>query len=575
MAKYLSRRVVNTPLSRLTSDRYQFLGLNQAEPNLGNPPGTFEPPIGSQYVLIGVPGQSERYWAPLPPSILSSGITVRDEGVIVGVANSISQLNFVGPGVVATGYVDAGIGIATITINAANYVQEPVDSTPRYIGFTTQKAGGIATTYDIAPNTLVFIPSTQNLGIGSTQPNYGIDIGVTTTRIAGDIANKSGDVGTYNKVLTSLGPGLGFTWAYASGAIGPQGYQGPQGLIGPQGPQGSTGAQGSAGPQGAQGDQGLIGPQGAQGSQGPQGVRGPQGAQGVSGSVGTPGPQGPQGAQGNIGPQGPQGAQGLRGPQGAQGAQGVTGSTGAQGIVGPQGAQGDTGIAGPQGPRGPQGTVGNYGPQGNIGPQGAQGPQGTGPQGAQGSPGAPGSTGAQGSPGTNGAQGSAGSEGAHGSSGTNGAQGAQGAIGPSTVLNCTDTTTNATYYPVFVDGGGSNTTPRIRSTATAFSFNASTGNLTVGGTVTANSDEKIKTNIQTIINALSTVKALRGVTYDRIDTGVHSIGLIAQELEQVVPELVIDNKDTGLKSVAYQNLVAILIEAIKELSEKVERLENK
>jgi hypothetical protein len=74
---------------------------------------------------------------------------------------------------------------------------------------------------------------------------------------------------------------------------------------------------------------------------------------------------------------------------------------------------------------------------------------------------------------------------------------------------------------------------------------------------------------------LSTVKALRGVSYDRIDTGDHSIGLIAQELEQVVPDLVIDNKDTGLKSVAYQNLVAILIEAIKELAEKVEKLENK
>jgi hypothetical protein len=140
--------------------------------------------------------------------------------------------------------------------------------------------------------------------------------------------------------------------------------------------------------------------------------------------------------------------------------------------------------------------------------------------------------------------------------------------GPSTTINATDTTTNATYYPVFVAAAGSNQTASVRTTATAFTFNAGTGDLTVGGTITANSDERLKTNIHTIENALQKVLSLRGVEYDRIDTKVHTIGLIAQELEKVYPDLVIESN--GYKSVAYGNLVGLLIEAVKELNQKIE-----
>jgi hypothetical protein len=94
-------------------------------------------------------------------------------------------------------------------------------------------------------------------------------------------------------------------------------------------------------------------------------------------------------------------------------------------------------------------------------------------------------------------------------------------------------------------------------------------NLTCGGTVTANSDEKLKTNITTIGNALEKVLNLRGVEFDYKIDGVHSIGFIAQEVEKVIPELVFG---TDPKSVAYANFVAILVEAIKELNQKVDRL---
>jgi hypothetical protein len=120
MAKYLSRRIVTTPLSRLTPDRYNFLGLSQAEPNLGDPLNGFSIPVGAQYFLVGIPGDNLRYWTPVPPGVLELGISVFDEGNLVGVAGSITKLNFIGPGVSVGATVIPGLGIATITISPAS-----------------------------------------------------------------------------------------------------------------------------------------------------------------------------------------------------------------------------------------------------------------------------------------------------------------------------------------------------------------------------------------------------------------------------------------------------------------------
>ena len=98
-------------------------------------------------------------------------------------------------------------------------------------------------------------------------------------------------------------------------------------------------------------------------------------------------------------------------------------------------------------------------------------------------------------------------------------------------------------------------------------------NLVCGGTVTANSDESLKTNIKIIENALDKVVGLRGVEFDYKETGEHSIGLIAQEVEQVLPDLVFESED-GIKSVAYQNVVAVLIEAVKEQQVQIDALKS-
>jgi hypothetical protein len=101
------------------------------------------------------------------------------------------------------------------------------------------------------------------------------------------------------------------------------------------------------------------------------------------------------------------------------------------------------------------------------------------------------------------------------------------------------------------------------------------GNVWARNDITAFSDIRVKENIRPIENALQKVVNSRGVMYDRIDTGEkNGIGFIAQELETQIPDLV-KTDDKGFKSVKYQNMVAILTEAIKEQQKQIEELQNK
>jgi phage-related tail fiber protein len=96
-----------------------------------------------------------------------------------------------------------------------------------------------------------------------------------------------------------------------------------------------------------------------------------------------------------------------------------------------------------------------------------------------------------------------------------------------------------------------------------------TGSITATGDVTAFSDARLKINIKTIVGALNRVRQLRGVTFTRRETAANGIGLVAQELAPIVPEAVHMHED-GLLSVAYGNLVGLLIEAVKELADHVD-----
>jgi len=102
------------------------------------------------------------------------------------------------------------------------------------------------------------------------------------------------------------------------------------------------------------------------------------------------------------------------------------------------------------------------------------------------------------------------------------------------------------------------------------------GNVTATGDLTAYSDARIKTEVKTVEDALDKVLALRGVTYKRTDIEDQStkIGVIAQEVKEVLPE-VVSEKEDGMLTVSYGNMVGVLIEAMKEQQAMIETLEAK
>ena len=101
------------------------------------------------------------------------------------------------------------------------------------------------------------------------------------------------------------------------------------------------------------------------------------------------------------------------------------------------------------------------------------------------------------------------------------------------------------------------------------------GSFTATGNVTAFSDERLKENVETIEGALDKVLQMRGVTYNyksELNDGQRGTGVIAQEMQQVMPEVV---EEGEYLSVAYGNIVGVLIEAVKELKEELNKCKCK
>ena len=422
------------------------------------------------------------------------------------------------------------------------------------------------------------------------------------------------------------------------GSQGVQGLAG-QGTSGLQGVQGIDGDVGSQGVQGLLGDGGFQGTQGFQGvaGEGADGIQGDAGFQGIQGLVGDSGVGGFQGVQGFDGIQGFQGVDGGLGDTGLQGFQGIIGDIGiqgppgigSQGIQGGQGVQGNLGIQGfpGQGTQGIQGVQAAQGVQGERGFQGTQGMQGFGPEGAVNNIQNVHELGVQGTPlfitfveGGNTTQPLRATTGPNPGGESNfyytsdvdeltvenmQVEGNLTVVG---TLNAAAVAGNAgpLYVPsdVAVGFGGPEGTPYIKqyfdTAATSFklsantavttavrfveaaggtdrfTFNMQSGNFTASGDVESNSDERLKENIETITNALDKVAIMRGVYFDmKAKPGVRKVGLIAQEVEKVLPEVVsTDSEGDNIKSVAYANIVGLLVEAIKELKNEVDQLKG-
>lgn len=136
-----------------------------------------------------------------------------------------------------------------------------------------------------------------------------------------------------------------------------------------------------------------------------------------------------------------------------------------------------------------------------------------------------------------------------------------------------NTENSNTFYLLMSNTTVSGTLATVNLANTKLFFNPNTG--TLNSTIfNSLSDETVKTNRQRIISALAKLSTLGGYTYLMIDSNEPSAGLLAQEVQKVLPEAVKFNPNTGLLSLNYNAVLGLVVEAINELEQRVSSLEN-
>jgi len=213
MGKLRSGRVKRIPQTGITSDRYEFLGLNQAEPNLGDPTvgpssiGVNPIPVGQVFQPVSVSTkEGERYWTPLVGFGTTVGvISVYQNGFLPNGDNRFQRINgldFVGTGVtVDTTSVDGpfeGVGIATIRFTVTDILNR---------GEVGQVLYNTSTGYAYGASQLYYV--SDNVGIGSTIPQYKLDI-LGDARLDGKLS-VGGTTGVLGQYLSATGTGV--TWS--------------------------------------------------------------------------------------------------------------------------------------------------------------------------------------------------------------------------------------------------------------------------------------------------------------------------------------------------------------------------
>jgi hypothetical protein len=201
-SEFLSKRVKKKSQTGLTTDRYEFLGLDQAEPDLGDPLvglssiGANPAPIsGNQYVLIAASGNTgKRYWI-AASQITGSGLipgsfTIFNNNIQVGAANSFNKFNFVGTGVTVD-FVGAAAteqtGVATVRITVTDLTG------PGNVNSIPFKASN-----GLLAGATDFVYSSGSIGIGTTQPTETLEV-VGSLKVSGTIT------GTATTATTALG----------------------------------------------------------------------------------------------------------------------------------------------------------------------------------------------------------------------------------------------------------------------------------------------------------------------------------------------------------------------------------
>ena len=133
-----------------------------------------------------------------------------------------------------------------------------------------------------------------------------------------------------------------------------------------------------------------------------------------------------------------------------------------------------------------------------------------------------------------------------------------------------DTSTNSTFFPTFQTASTGNAAVKISSSK--LTFNPSSGLLT-STDYNSSSDISLKEDFVPISNSLDIISKLNGFGFTWKDSKEKSYGLSAQEVEQVIPEIVRTRLD-GFKGINYMNITAFLVEAIKELKQEIQELKK-
>jgi len=459
MPKYLSGRAKRVPQDRLSEDRYQYLGLDQAEPNLSDPLVSPGVPSGAQYQLVAIPAfPGKRYWVPVGGGLVPGAITIFDEDSPVSSSSSITQLNFVGAAVTANVSVQSPSGhpgiAATVTVIPVTVGETPPNTPTPNEGelWWESDTGDLYIYYNDGDSSQWVMTNAGGRGLAGDKGQKG-EVG--STGLTGN-AGAKGEKGEKGQ----------------KGDVEAQGNKGQKGEIGvgQKGQKGEAGTNGSDGNKGQKGEDNSTKGQKGELGIGQKGEKGQKGTDGGGASVtisdNAPGSAAAgdlwwdsddfdlhvyygdgdsnqwvsitsnaalKGQKGEKGEKGEKGQKGEKGEKGQKGEVGLTGNTGGTGDKGQKGEVGAGGSGGDKGQKGEASTVaGAKGEKGQKGEVGAQGSGGSaGDKGQKGEVGAQGSQGSGGSAGTKGQKGEVGVQGSQGSGGSAGDKGQKGEAGES------------------------------------------------------------------------------------------------------------------------------------------------
>ena len=243
MTKYLSGRVKVRNYTGLTTDRYKYLGLDQAEPNLGNPIGALPAvPSGTQFQIVSIDSRpGERFWVPIQGGLIPGAVSVFDEGTLVGTLSSITQLNFAGTGI---GVSANNLGIAaTITVappgadNSVLFKDSGDFATSTGLTFDdSTDLLSIGGALDINNGSRFRVTSSGLVGIGTTNPTQELHV-IGDIRLTGTIVDQGNSAGVTGQVLVKNATGglsyinQGSVQAGAGGNVKELQYHNSSGLI--------------------------------------------------------------------------------------------------------------------------------------------------------------------------------------------------------------------------------------------------------------------------------------------------------------------------------------------------------